>query len=71
MFYALHNATFTVCKFGSKYNVNVYDVFDFVFDNQYDSLFASMVNNWGWLSQNTGIFNKIIININFKEDVYE
>ncbi|SHH21044.1 hypothetical protein SAMN02745135_00073 [Caloranaerobacter azorensis DSM 13643] len=69
LFYALHNATFTVRKSGSKYNVNVYDVFDF--DNKYDSLFTSIVNNWGWLSQNTGILNKIIININFKEDVYE
>ena len=65
LFYALHNATVTLNKSGTNYKVHVYDVFDFALDNNYDSLFTSAVNNWAWLSQQTGVLHKITINIDF------
>lgn len=65
LFYALHNATVTLNKSGSSYKVNVYDIFDFALDNDYSSLFTTLVNNWAWLCQNTGVLNKVTININF------
>lgn len=65
LFYALHNATITLRKSGTNYNVNVYDEFDFDLDNDYSSLFTSLVNNWAWLCQNTGVLTEIKININF------
>lgn len=45
--------------------VKVFDVFDFAYDNNYDSLFTSMVNNWAWLCQNAGVLNPIKITISF------
>jgi len=65
LFYALHNATITIKKTGSTCKVNAYDVFDFAFDNNYDSLFASLVKNWAWLCQQTYALNAIKINVNF------
>lgn len=65
LFYALHNATVTLNKSGSSYKVNVYDIFDFALDNDYSSLFTTLVNNWAWLCQNANVLNKVTININF------
>lgn len=70
LFYALHNATITIkgTMVGTpreSYEVKVFDVFDFAYDNNYDSLFTSMVNNWAWLCQNAGVLNPIKITISF------
>lgn len=52
-------------KLHFKKKVNVYDIFDFALDNDYSSLFTTLANNWTWLCQNTGVLNKVTININF------
>ena len=65
LFYALHNATVTLTKSGTKYKTNIYDVFDFALDNDYSSIFTTAVNNWAWLCQNTFVLHKIKINVNF------
>jgi len=65
LFYALHNVTMTVNKVSNDYPVEIFDIFDFAYDNNYDSLFTSLVNNWAWLCQNTFVLNDIYINIYF------
>lgn len=65
LFYALHNATVSLKKSGTKYNSTIYDIFDFALDNNYNDLFTSIVNNWAWLCQNTSILYKISINVTF------
>ena len=65
LFYALHNVTVTLNKSGSSYKVTVYDIFDFALDNDYSSIFTTVVNNWAWLCQNANVLNKVTININF------
>ena len=65
LFYALHNVTVTLNKSGSSYKVTVYDIFDFALDNDYSSIFTTVVNNWAWLCQNAHVLNKVTININF------
>jgi len=67
LFYALHNATITFDKTKTYYKVHLYDRFDFAFDNNYDSLFTSIVNNWAWLCQNTSVLNAVDINVYFTE----
>ena len=65
LFYALHNATITLNKSRRTYKVHLYDKFDFALDNQYDSIFTSLVNNWAWLCQNTQVLHKEDINVYF------
>lgn len=70
LFYALHNVsikssgTLVGTAFAS-YIHTVSDVFDFAYDNNYNSLFTTLVNNWAWLCQQTGVLNKISVKITF------
>lgn len=68
LFYALHNCTFQSTgnmpgSIFATYTINVTDTFDFAYDNDYNSLFSSAVNNWGWLCQQAGVLKKIPVKI--------
>lgn len=70
LYYSLHNVTISMNRaqtdsYYRNYSVNIYDVFDFAIDTNYDKLFPSIINNWGWLSQTIGALENITININF------
>lgn len=69
LFYALHNVDVTSTRLGSgawtTYTMKVTDTFDFAYDNNYDSLFTSCVNNWAWLCQQAHYLHKIKITITF------
>lgn len=66
LFYALHNVNINIIGSSSSgARVLVADVFDFAFDNNYDDLFTTAVNNWGWLSQQIHILNPISVTIYF------
>ncbi len=45
------------------YLITVHDTFDFAYDNNYDDLFTTTVNNWAWLCQQTHVLNPIEINL--------
>lgn len=64
LYYALHTATATLSKKNKKYRVNVYDKYDFDLQH-YKSLFSSIVNNWAWLCQHTGVLHVIHVQIYF------
>lgn len=69
LFYALYNVNAKETHRGAgnftSYYVEITDTFDFSYDNNYDSLFTSLVNNWAWLCQQTGCLHKIKVKINF------
>lgn len=72
LFYALHNVTtsatgsFIGTSYAS-YMVTLTDVFDFEYDNDYDDLFTSLVNNWAWLCQQTHVLYPITITLSTLE----
>lgn len=68
LFYALHNVSTN--SLGTMpgtnlatYIVTLYDTFGFAYDNDYDDLFTTAVNNWAWLCQQTYILNPITITL--------
>lgn len=68
LFYALHkvSTSATGTSLGNtslSYVVHIHDVFDFDYDNDYDDLFTSLVNNWAWLCQQTDVLNTISIDL--------
>ena len=69
LYYSLHNVNIrsTGNKVAKKWyhTVMITDTFDFAYDNTYKSLFTSIVNNAGWLFQNTGALHPIGITISF------
>lgn len=74
LFYALHNVNIELTIIDSPLpslpdliSVNITDVFDFAYDNDYDSLFTSLVNNWAWLCQQINVLNEISVSILFNE----
>jgi len=48
--------------------VTISDTFDFELDRngRYGTLFRSLVNNWGWLSQNMSVLYPVKITIKIK-----
>lgn len=68
LFYALHNVRvnttgYNVGSIFVSYVVNITDVFDFSYDNDYDDLFTALVNNWAWLCQQTHVLHPIPVAI--------
>jgi hypothetical protein len=68
LFYALHNVTTSasgtfVGTSMATYIICITDVFDFAFDNDYDSLFTTLVNDWAWLCQQTDVLHPIDITL--------
>ena len=71
LFYALHNVNAKETHTGPNnyriYHISITDTFDFAYDNNYNELFTSCVNNWAWLCQQTRVLHKIKVEINFTE----
>ncbi len=66
LFYALHKVNAKTFVYNANYAVQLDDYYDFELDNRYlQNLFATTVNNWGWLSQQTGVLNNIKVYISF------
>jgi len=68
LFYALHRVStsgtgFMIGNSIMYYLITVHDTFDFAYDNNYDDLFTTTVNNWAWLCQQTHVLNPIEINL--------
>ena len=66
--YALHRVStsgtgFMIGNSIMYYLITVHDTFDFAYDNNYDDLFTTTVNNWAWLCQQTHVLNPIEINL--------
>lgn len=66
LFYALHKVSTTAVKYPTDYFITITDVFDFEYDNDYDSLFTTLVNNWAWLCQQTSVLHEV----NFKLTIW-
>ena len=69
LYYALHKVSVEAEQYGTTFWITVSDTFDFDVDANYDSLFSAIVNNWAWLSQQTGALNAISISISFIDGV--
>ncbi len=69
LFYALHKVDVTAeyekrQMFGTTfetYTITINDVFDFDYDNDYDDLFTTLVNDWAWLCQQTNVLHPITV----------
>lgn len=66
LFYALHRVStsgtgFMIGNSIMYYLITVHDTFDFAYDNNYDDLFTTTVNNWAWLCQQTHVLNPIVL----------
>lgn len=66
LFYALRRAAVSVIGSPSHVRVRFTDVFDFAFETDMGDLFSTLVNDWGWLSQNIGALSVIDIQV----DIY-
>ena len=70
LYYAMHRVNIAYSTMGTgilkTYNIVITDTFDFEFE-RYDSLFSTLVNNWGWLSQRAGALHPISITLGFTE----
>lgn len=66
LFYALHQTSVSVIGSPSHVRVRITDVFDFVFETDMEDLFSTLVNDWGWLSQNINALSVIDIQV----DIY-
>lgn len=66
LFYALHRVESKIVSSSSQgIMVHIHDVFDFAYDNDYDNLFTSLVNNWAWLCQHSYVLHDIDVDIYF------
>jgi len=69
LFYSLHKVTVYVTGYYvdtafASYHLLFEDVFDFSLDNNYmGDLFATIVNNWAWLCQQTHVLHPISVSI--------
>ena len=68
LFYALHRVStsgtgFMIGNSIMYYLITVHDTFDFAYDNNYDDLLTTTVNNWAGLCQQTHVLNPIEINL--------
>ena len=66
LFYALHQTSVSVIGSPSHVRVRITDVFDFVYETDMEDLFSTLVNDWGWLSQN---INALFV-IDIQVDIY-
>lgn len=66
LFYAIHAANIGVSGSSSGAHALLTDVFDFEFETDMGSLFATLVNDWGWLSQHIGALTVIDVQVKIK-----
>lgn len=66
LFYALNKVKAKITAASSQgVKIHIQDVFDFAFDDDYEDIFTSSVNNWAWLCQHTSVLNEINVDIYF------
>ena len=65
LFYSLHNVSISNMQVLNTYFITISDVYDFLYDSNYDSLIAAFANNGAWLSQQKGALYPIYITIQF------
>ena len=63
LFYAIHNADIGISGKSSGARARITDTFDFVFETDMEDLFSTLVNDWGWLSQNLGALTAIRVQV--------
>lgn len=63
LFYAIHEFTFTSSGSSQGMRIWIHDVFDFELNLNYQSLLTTIVNNWGYLSQNMWVLHPINVKI--------
>ncbi|MGN0351504.1 MAG: hypothetical protein ACI4ES_07615 [Roseburia sp.] len=63
LYYALHLANIFLYGNSTGANAVVRDTFDFAYTSDMGSLFSTFVNDWGWLSQQTGALTPISVTI--------
>lgn len=63
LYYSIH--AFDYCVAASSQGVRAWitDVYDFQWKPSYERLFSTIVNNWGYLSQNMGVLQPINVTI--------
>lgn len=63
LFYAIHKADISVTGNSSGARARITDTFDFEFETDMEDLFSTIVNDWGWLSQNIGALSEITVQV--------
>lgn len=64
LYYAIHGASIDATAFMGSYMITITDVYDFDLSTNYSrNLFATLVNNWGWLSSQTQVLHVIDVTI--------
>lgn len=66
LFYAIHNANISLTGNSSGARARVTDIFDFELETDMGDLFSTLVNDWGWLSQNIGALSAINIQVDIR-----
>nr|CRY95747.1 hypothetical protein [uncultured prokaryote] len=66
LFYAIHKANISVTGNSSGARAWITDIFNFEFDTDMGDLFATFVNDWGWLSQNIGALSEINVQVDIR-----
>jgi hypothetical protein len=63
LYYAIHAFDYT----NSGNTLTITDVFDFALNTNYQNLFSTLVNNWGYLNQNLGVLTPINVTIDISK----
>lgn len=63
LFYAIHHANVNVIGGPSGARQRFTDIFNFEFETDMQDLFSTLVNDWGWLSQNIGALSPINVQV--------
>ncbi len=71
LYYAIHNADIKLVSHSARGGVvQVDDTFDFAFETNLGTVFNTLVNDWGWLSQQIGVLNVIKVTITFTDPLF-
>lgn len=66
LYYSIHRCSYNVAKHGNIYTIHLEDTFDFEFILELDNLKKTLINDWGWLSQNWNALKPIEIDISWR-----
>lgn len=67
LYYAIHLASISLSGNSSGAKAVIRDTFDFAYTSDMGSLFSTFVNDWGWLSQQTGALTPIKVTISISQ----
>lgn len=63
LFYAIHKADISLTGNSSGARARITDTFDFEFETDMEDMFSTLVNDWGWLSQNINALTEISVQV--------